>query len=64
MQTKVKNCLYRNMVLRLPAQADSNFKSEHFFAVQRGTRGILKGKLLYRNTFIKLSAQADFELLK
>ena len=30
MQTKVKNCLYRNMVLRLPAQADSNFKSEHF----------------------------------
>ena len=29
-QTIVKNCLYRNMVLRLPAQADSNFKSEHF----------------------------------
>ena len=52
MQTKVKNCLYRNMVLRLPAQADSNFESEHFFAVQRGTRGILKEKLLNRNTFV------------
>ena len=60
--TEVKNCLYRNMVLKLPAQADSNFKSENFVAVQRDTRGELKEKLLYRNTFVKLPAQADFEL--
>ena len=38
------------------------FESENCFAVQRGTRGILKEKLLYRNTFVKLPAQADFEL--
>ena len=50
------------MVLKLPAQADSNFKSENFVAVQRDTRGVLKEKLLYRNTFVKLPAQADFEL--
>ena len=60
--TRRQNCLYRNMVLKLPAQADSNFESEIFFAVQRVTRGILKEKLLYRNTFVKLPAQADFEL--
>ena len=62
MQTEGKNCLYRNMVLKLPAQADSNFKSENFVAVQRDTRGVLKEKLLYRNTFVKLPAQAYFEL--